>query len=462
VRRIAIFIDSDSQYFGTKSIANFFLNAGWQVDYVVPTLDKFPNVLVEELQENYSVVLGEIDEFCFSEEFFSYAAVGCYSHGSKIRRFQRNVSFLHQKFGHRPYIFSGYNGVVYEKYEEGIYWRCGYDSICVNGQRDVDLFTSILAGTEARNQKIIPLGLNKPKQESSKNIKRKTVVFAEQVIVPARVETRKRLFETLSDFASANKEWEVIVKPRVPVGGTTFHNEILHPEKYNGWPENVRISHEPLQDLMQEAQALLSVSSTAFFDAVAFDITPLCIMDFGVNSRHGNHFFVGCGTEFLLRDCAPIETLLEMKVSPLWLLRTGYNLNGYNQLKQDIEAWSVGPLPPAFPEGILTTTRKGRTAARETTEDAMLFERAKTLKAKGDFAALAMLIESEHDWFVSNPHAAYLAIECYEELGQLRTAFRWLRLVRKSKPGWKKVNRKALAIGWKWISGLKASKVKKH
>ncbi|QFT34375.1 hypothetical protein FIV00_28025 [Labrenzia sp. THAF82] len=456
MRKLGLLIDSDSQYFGTRAIAGHFLGVGWQVDYIVPELKAFPEALVKELKANHSLVEASLDQFCFSDEIASFAAVGCYSRGSQIRRFQRNVAYHHQVTGSRPYIFSGYNGVVYEKYEEGIFWRCGYDSICVNGPRDVDLFTAILAGTIARDQKLIPLGLNKPAHDGSGDAKRKNVVFAEQVIVPGTVDERKRLFQALSDFADANRDWEIVVRPRVPAGSQTFHDHVLHPEDFRGWPENVRISHDPLPDLMKQAQALLSVSSTAYFDAIAFGITPLCIMDFGVNAAHGTHYFVGCGTEMTLRDCKAVETLFGMEVCPDWLSRTGYNMNGYSRLLEDIEAWSVRQLPPAFPEEILNTTRNGRIAATTSPEEVMLLERARRLLAEGELARLARLIEEERAWFVSDPYAAYLAAECYEALGQWRTALRWLGRVHKLKPKWKKTRWKTLAVAWKWLRGPEA------
>lgn len=455
MRKLGLLIDSDSQFFGTRGIAAHFRDIGWQVDYVIPDLAAFPAPLVRELESGHSLVNASLDQLCFTEDLDSYAAIGCFSRGSQIRRFQRNIAHLHQKTGRRPYIFTGYNGVVYEKYEEGIFWRCGYDSVCVNGPRDVDLFRAVLAGTLAQDQKIIPLGLNKPVQDSTGPAKSKSVVFAEQVIVPATVDERLRLFEALSDFARANAAWDIIVKPRVPFGGQTFHDQVLHPEQFKRWPGNIRVSHEPLPELMRGAQALLSVSSTAYFDAIAFGITPLCVTDFGVNAMHGTHFFVGCGTEMALRDCDAIETLLDREVCPAWLARTGYNLNAYGALVEDIEAWSDRPLPAAFSEKLLNTTRGGRIAAKTPTEDVMLFERARKLFAEGDHAALAQLIETEKRRFAADPYASFLAAECFEAQGQYRTALDWLKQVYKQKPRWKKTRGKAVQIAWKWLAGPK-------
>lgn len=451
MRKLGLFIDSDSQYFGTKSIADYFLGVGWQVDYIVPDLAAFPMALTSDLKANYSVVSANLDQFCFSEGLDSYSAIGCYSSGSQIRRFQRNISCVQEQTGDRPYIFSGYNGVVYEKYEEGIYWRCGFDSICVNGQRDVDLFTAILAGTVARDQRIIPLGLNKPVWNSNKYVKRKTVVFAEQVIVPGTIGERKRLFEALGNFARANESWEIVIRPRVPAANKTFHDHILHPEKFRGWPKNVRFSHRPLPDLMREAQALLSVSSTAFFDAIASGITPLCIMDFGVDASHGTHYFIGSGTEFTLRHCEPIETLLDKNVCPQWLSRTGFNRNGYSLLQKDIETWAPRQLPPAFPEEILNTTRRGRIAARQAPNEIMLVCKAEVLLRRKEYEECKQIIEKNESIFKKDAAGSFLAVECYENTGDLVSAAEWLRCTKSIKPKWKKVRRKAVSIKRKEI-----------
>lgn len=453
MRRIAIFIDSDSQYFGTKGISQYFMDVGWGVEYIIPKHTTIPLKLKEEISKTSRVVYSNLDEFSLSEGVIGYDAVGVYSTGSQIRRFQRNISYLYETKSQRPYIFTGYNGVVYEKYEEGIFWRCGYDCICVNGQRDIDLFSAILASTYAKDQKLIPLGINKPNFPSDKKFRNNSIVFAEQVKVPETLISREKLFESLANFAKANTGWEIIIKPRVPIGSQTFHKEILHPEKYGKWPNNVRISHASLQELMKSSRALLSISSTAFFDALAFGITPLCILDFGAQRNHGTHFFVGCGTEIFLRDCVPIETILERKVSSRWLARTGYNLNGYHHLKSEIETWVEGPLPPSFPDTILNTTKSARSRALLTPEKIVLFEVTENLYKSKRYEELESLIQRKRESLSSDPNSAYLVSDFYEEIGEFRKALEWLSYVRKLKPHWKKSKRKAVRLVWKVIVG---------
>ncbi|MEJ8476993.1 DUF6716 putative glycosyltransferase [Roseibium algae] len=453
MKKIAIFINSDSQYFGIKAIAQFFVDAGWDLDLLIPNLNSFPDIVLSDIQAKYNFIEADVDRLCFTIGGNNYNVIGCYSSGSTIRRLQRNISLLYKETGTRPFIFTGYNGVVYEKYEEGIYWRCGYDVICVNGQRDVELFQSILAGTVCNDQKLYALGINKPHNYLPTTPK-KSVVFAEQVIVPHSKKNRRLFFKQLSLFAEANPDYEVTIKPRVPMGGNTFHKQVLHPESYDAWPVNVKISHAPLTELLSEAEALLSISSTAYFDAISYDVLPLCIMDFGVNTRYGSHYFIGCGTEILLNELKPIEELLELKVNKTWISRTGYNLNNFNALLDEIEVYDSKPLPPAFPELFLNSSWKGRIAARQNPVEVMLLLQANSLFEEGKYLNCIEKLHHFNDITSKNAHAAYLMVECYEAIFEYKLALEWLRLVKILKPHWKKVQVKWLSIQSKRMKAI--------
>ena len=131
--------------------------------------------------------------------------------------------FLCQRMVSGLAFFTGFNGLSYEKFEEGLAWRLGFDVIALNGPRDKTLFTDFVGYGPWKEQPTIITGLVQAKEiaddkeDASKNAEgktRKTFVFAEQVIVPSSLPERRYLLSQLIRIANKNSKWDVVIKCR--------------------------------------------------------------------------------------------------------------------------------------------------------------------------------------------------------------------------------------------------------
>lgn len=347
---VVIFADLDSQIFGSLPFAEAFRSAGWNVVYDVPERERIPVTLIDHLEEMYPVVSEPLSTLAFSTLAQKADAIGVFTVGSKKSRFRADIAALEVVSSSRPFIFTGFNGVVYERYEEGIFWRLGYDVICLNGPRDELIFRAAVAGTPFEQQPVLITGLNKPKLKR-RLPDRKLAVFAEQVIVPSTLKERTWMFSRLAEIASRNPSWDLVVKPRVRPDEQTFHKPILHPEGISQkWPENMSISYEGLPGLLSRASLLLTISSTSFFDAAAAGVPVSVIGDFGVKISLGTHYFANSGTVTYLNATEKFEDLVERKPSLEWLRATGATDEFSPKVLIDTLAnWTRKSLPPAMP-----------------------------------------------------------------------------------------------------------------
>ncbi|MDP5122708.1 MAG: hypothetical protein NWP84_02370, partial [Cyanobium sp. MAG_04] len=132
-------------------------------------------------------------------------------------------------------------------------------------------------------------------------------------------------------LARRSPEWEVVIKPRVAPHETTFHTVDSHisdtlVETLGSPPANMRLSYEPLAELLLNSRLLATVSSTALFDALDLGCRPVVMDDFGLRHDLGTPFFTGSG---LLRSLATAEDLDSLDggpdPDPNWLHWVGYH-----------------------------------------------------------------------------------------------------------------------------------------
>ncbi|WP_349360290.1 tetratricopeptide repeat protein [Stappia sp.] len=347
---VLLFADMDSQIIGALPFARSFATAGWDVTFCVPRPDHIPAPLLRSVQDDFAIVSEPIVTLAFSDLLDGVDAVGIFAAGSKIARFRADMALVFAMAGSRPFIFTGYNGVVYERYEEGVFWRLGYDVICLNGPRDALLFQAAVTGSRFAHQPYVITGLNKPRTESLPT-PRPTAVFAEQVIVPQTYTERRWMFRGLSALAAHNPDWDLIIKPRIRPGERTFHRSVLHPEQaIRRAPANLRMSYESLETLLASASLLLTVSSTSFFDAIAARVPVAVIGDFGVRNSIGTHYFANSGVVTYLRTPEKLEDIVTRQPSKDWLYASGAtDAHSPETLIEAIGRWTPGPLPEAMP-----------------------------------------------------------------------------------------------------------------
>lgn len=371
VRRVFLIFDSDSQYFACKSLVPQFLRSGWVVEFVI--LGDFKTPDTNELSGVSVTRVETVDDVWAVPNLGACDAIGAYLPGSRLRIIWNQACAYYESHGRRPLLFTGYNGVVLERFEDGISWRSGFDIIALNSPEDLEKANAFAGHSTIQRPTLMPIvGINRnekaldPKLGFVSNWENlRQVVFAEQVLFPRGVREKFYLYSQLIRIALENPDWEVIVKPRTLPGGTTFHRQTDHISEFISrhfaLPSNMRIRYEPLDKILKETTVLFSISSTAFFDAVSMGVPSYVLSDFGISTNYGTHYFHGCGCTICLADIGQLShDLFRATPSNAWLEFKGFSsqftpANIVQELNRLIDAGkNCAPLIPVETEQRLT------------------------------------------------------------------------------------------------------------
>ena len=331
--RLLLIGDSDSQLLACEALCRFPDQLNVEVTINAIPREGTPEGIIKRAQLLGTLWRFEMVQLLTHPALLQFDAIGVYLTGSKISDFRQALSL---RFKHeRPLLFCGFNGVVLEKFAEGISWRLGYDLIGLSGQRDQDALDLIVAGTPFEQQKTVLTGLRRNDTSTSPPLPHKQrprqLVFAEQVVMPRSKQDRAEMLRILSDLARRSPNWEVLIKPRIAPGEVTFHKAKHHIsttvlESVGQLPSNMRLDYRPLPELLSQARLMATVSSTAFFDALDFGCRPLAMADFGLNPANGSHVFAGSGVWRSLDAAADLDSLDRELPQPDgdWLAWMGY------------------------------------------------------------------------------------------------------------------------------------------
>ncbi|MBN1609632.1 MAG: tetratricopeptide repeat protein [Polyangiaceae bacterium] len=331
LRSVLFACDLDSQVFGALPFARAFRDRGWRVVFAIHSWANLPFALAAALQEEFDALELDIARLALSDVGRRFDAVGVFAAGSKIHRFRRDLDMTTRALGvRRPMLFCGFNGVVLDRFEEGLSWRIGYDVICLNGPRDQALCDAFVRDTVYQAQRTVLTGLHRPVPRIERRQPgRPVLVFAEQVAIPDAVRERTYLFCLLRDLALANADWDVVVKARVRPHEKTFFKTTLHPEDHFNVPgnsaPNIRVTYDPMEELLAEAALLGTVSSTAVFDALSAQVPAFVVSDFGVRCEYGTHVFASSGLGVDLLGRSDLTQLTHLKPRAGWLSWIGHD-----------------------------------------------------------------------------------------------------------------------------------------
>lgn len=198
---------------------------------------------------------------------------------------------------HRPLIVSGLPGISIPATMLALYYRSQVDLIILHSKREVEEFGALAASLGIRQDfalATLPFlsGLGPASGGTD-------IVFAAQARVPRVLDDRQRLLGWLAEAARARPDRRVIVKLRGTTGEAQTHSE-RYPfdamlEELDDRPDNLVVSTGPMSEHLEQAAALVTVSSTAAIEAMAKGIPVLAIDDFGVSGRLINLVFEGSG-----------------------------------------------------------------------------------------------------------------------------------------------------------------------
>ena len=330
-RHVILYCDSDSQLFGVTSFVSYFLDAGWSVSIRLDAAKSISVAVLAEYEYRHLMTEASYAEFLNEVRHTNADAVGFFSRASIIAKFRIDLEQISKsKSGERFGIFTGFNGLSYEKSEEGIAWRLGYDVLCLNGPRDQDLFANFVVDTPFASQPLEITGI-RPQPNKRKALPPTTntrnLVFAEQLLAPASYEARLYLARQLLRIARENPKWDVIAKCRTARSESTFHFQTYYfPDvlkKAGRIPDNLKVSFEPMTRVLKECNLFLSVSSTALIDAYRQGIPIAAISDFGVQNNQGSHLFVGSGLEVNLFEIDQLDNFDLLSAQEAWVQQIG-------------------------------------------------------------------------------------------------------------------------------------------
>ncbi|MFC3693959.1 DUF6716 putative glycosyltransferase [Chenggangzhangella methanolivorans] len=161
-RRVLLACDIDSQVFGALPLALAFAARGWSVTFAIESVRTLPQQLLERLTRDFAIIERSIGALPTEDVVFDQDAVGVFVTGSRLAMFRHLLELSSRvKERPRPALFCNFNGLVFEKFEEGLAWRLGYDVIGLNGPRDRDAFVDFLHSTQYSRQPSVIVGLRR-------------------------------------------------------------------------------------------------------------------------------------------------------------------------------------------------------------------------------------------------------------------------------------------------------------
>ncbi len=229
-------------------------------------------------------------------------------------------------------MVTGYNGVVYEKHLEGLLWRIGFDLIAVNSANDHAVFSRHLDALGMDSRVLVRTGLLLAQASDHRPLITygegpRDILFATQAVVPRTRAERAYLLTRLRQLAEIQPDRLVIIKPRTRPHEQTFHVEKHHYETLYvdlfgaERPSNLVFAYGALSPFLQRVGLLVTVSSTALLEGLAYGVPGVALTDLGVKESLGNHFFALSGM------LASFDDVLDGRVphpSPEWLRLNGF------------------------------------------------------------------------------------------------------------------------------------------
>ncbi|MDT0310498.1 glycosyltransferase [Streptomyces sp. DSM 44917] len=205
----------------------------------------------------------------------------------------------------RPVVITGYAGAVYENLVDGLLLRAGADLVLANSPHDARRFREAYRGAGVDEECVVEAGLpflGGPRYDPSAVARGErpfTVCFAVQPTVPASPAARAGLVEKLRRHALRHPERQVLIKPRTRAGETGTRPE-RHAfrdlfEALGDRPPNLGLAEGSMAEVLNRTDLLVTLSSTAAFEAMQRGIPTAILTDYGIREAHGNHFFVSSG-----------------------------------------------------------------------------------------------------------------------------------------------------------------------
>jgi hypothetical protein len=196
----------------------------------------------------------------------------------------------------RPVIVTGLPGISIPATRKALAFRRQADLFVLHSRREVREFT-LMSREYGWTHRFALATL--PFVEERTGATGTDLVFAAQAVVPRTLEERLRVLQLLIAAARARPEHRVVIKVRGLAGEPQTHDEQeSYPEllgQFADIPANLVVSTAPMSAALDEAQGLMTVSSTAAIEAIARGIPVIALDVFGVTAKLINPVFEGSG-----------------------------------------------------------------------------------------------------------------------------------------------------------------------
>ncbi|MFD9357625.1 DUF6716 putative glycosyltransferase [Streptomyces sp. NPDC060031] len=247
--------------------------------------------------------------------------------GGAVQAVLHGARALWPEPAHRPVLVTGYVGVVYEKLADGLLLRHGADLVLANSRHDAGRFRAVYEGVgadaSAVTETALPFLEGAPYEPAGSGAH--TVVFAVQPSVPQSRADRTYLLGRAAEHARLHPEREVLVKLRSRPGEHTTHLEEFPYQRLveripGGLPANCRLVYGNMGEVLDGADLLVTVSSTAALESLHRGVPTAVLTDLGVREVLGNHHFLGSGC---LASWDQLDAGLLPQGDPAWLAAQG-------------------------------------------------------------------------------------------------------------------------------------------
>lgn len=201
--------------------------------------------------------------------------------------------------GYRPVVISGLPGISIPASTKAIAHRAQVDLIVLHSHREVREFSALAKEIGYRQRFALATLPFLIEGSHHRQAGRGDIVFAAQAKVPEHRIDRITLLRWLAETAKHFPTSRVVIKVRAVAGEAQTHAEFYdYPsllKELPAVPPNLIVAGGPMAEWLQEAAALVTVSSTAAIEAVALGVPALIIDDFGVTPELINTVFEESG-----------------------------------------------------------------------------------------------------------------------------------------------------------------------
>ncbi|QKV97788.1 hypothetical protein HUT19_24280 [Streptomyces sp. NA02950] len=284
--------------------------------------------------------------------------------GGAVQAMVHGLAHAWRGAARRPVVVTGYVGVVYEKLADGLLLRHGADVVLANSRHDAERFREVYRGVGAPADSVVECALpflGGARYDEKARLDRAhpggTVVFAVQPSVPDNRADRTYLLRRAVEHARRHPDREVVVKLRSKPGEHTTHIEELPYQKLidrlgDGLPANFRLAYGNMGEVLDTADLLVTVSSTAALESLHRGIPTAVLTDLGIRETLGNHHFLGSGC---LASWDQLDAGDRPEADPAWLARQGVAADGpyetwFDAARERVaELAAADSLPPLDP-----------------------------------------------------------------------------------------------------------------